>query len=253
MKTLIVAVSLLLIRNTLIAQKNFEGKIVYRLTSASDNSKSIEQVLYLKEDKIFIDFGNKAEAPNSLYDFTRGIEYKFVDDSTVVTNKLTLNILPYSSKAETGADSVIEIQNYICHKKVSVIMAPMNQYFKSIENWFPENITFKTNLKANFVTPPVVYFNGQTISLKTKIRFTGDDIDTDIEAVDIKQIDIPDSVFTLPVTRKIMSITQYSSMLLEKFKSIDKSLGKDIELTQKKTTQDTPTPSTKSPAIKPKQ
>ncbi|MES2849230.1 MAG: hypothetical protein V4685_09245 [Bacteroidota bacterium] len=238
------------------AQKNFEGKITFRLISMKDNSRSKEQIVYLKGDKVFIDFGNKTESPNALYDFAKGIEYKFMDDSIAVTTKLSFNLFPYSSTAETGTDSVIEIQKNTCHKKSSVIMPPMNQYFKSVENWFPVNIVFKTNAKSNFVTPPLIYFNEQTISLKTRIRFTEkaeEQIDLDIEATEIKEMPLSDSIFTIPAAFKTMSLTEYSSMIIEKFKSIDNSLDSNSNPEQKKPPQNTHNQPTKSSATKPKE
>ncbi len=229
MNTLFATVILSLISQLTVAQKNFEGRIVFKISSPNDTSKMKYHVAYFKEGMVFIDFEVQNKTQNTLYDFVKGNEYKLVGDSIAVSTKLIANIFPYSVDS-VKTDTLINIDKYTCHRKPSIVLPPMNQYFKSIENWFPEGLVFETNPKANFVTPPLLYFNGKTVALKTKIRFSEKvegNIDIDIEAIAVEQIIVPDAKFEIPSHMKIMSAAAYSSMLMERFKEIDSSLDKN--------------------------
>lgn len=188
----------------------------------------------------------KDKEPKNLYDFTKGMEYKFVEDSIIITTRLLSNIFPYATNMPVTEDSVLNIQGYSCKKKFSVIMPPMNQYFKKIENWFPENLTFTTNPKANFVMLPTIFFDNQTISLKTKITFSENEQDEEtmyVEAVEINAAPLPDTIFAVPLYMKSMSALGYANMQMEKLKKSDLILDPAGSTGKSKNTHNQPTKS----------
>ena len=226
---ILILVAYLLCCSKIFAQKNFEGRIIYNMYPAEDSLNKKKMIVYLKENKIFIEYPVKDfSKPNSLYDFNEGRAYMFVGDSIVTYLKLARNIFPFAGSERNSTNMFLKIAGRPCYKRSSIINAPMNNYFDKIENWFTNEIFFKVNDSFNFIVPPVLFFSGVSISLKTNIILNRNNAprsnDIIVEAVEIVEENIPASKFEIGKYKRIISLEAYSKELLEKFKAIDGEL-----------------------------
>lgn len=105
----------------------------------------------------------------------------------------------------------------------------MNTSFTMVQNWFTDKIFFKVIDSANFATPPLFFFNENSISLRTKIilnkQMMPEHNEIIVEAIKISEENIDDSRFKIPDYKRVLTVEAYSKEILEKLKAVNSELN----------------------------
>jgi hypothetical protein len=235
---------LLILLNSMIihAQKNFEGKIVYRSDAAGAGKKDATVEVFLKGHKMLlntVDKEDKTGTLSCLYDFEKGTCYTFLsEDSTVLTNSFGQDFTFMQKMNENDTtDNLFNISGYQAKKVAYQQGHPTMISFKKIEAWFCDELIFKVPDSIQSIAPPIVVFNGNTISLKMMLSMEGipdssslGPITVLIYASEITKMSLADSFFEIPPYFKIMDRNEHMNQLMRKFNEINSELPKTVPL-----------------------
>jgi hypothetical protein len=215
---------------SLIAQNNFEGRIIYRMQTGPDTLKDNLVEVFLKGKLMLLKSNDKSKPMHSLFDFNTGIFYNFLlEDSLALTNPLPGS--PFLKK-EINEKQNINILNYETERTVYYAGVSFNNPFKSIEAWYSKKILFKIPDSIRSIQPPFIFFKDGSISLRVKInlnnQFLNDQLPDSliVTASAIMEETLSDALFTIPEYFKIIPLNDHLNGLLEKFKTIDAGLIK---------------------------
>jgi hypothetical protein len=290
MKTLIITVTLLLIGNTLIAQKNFEGKIVYELSESSGRENGTIEAFF-RNQKVkahIIDKSKSQPQDDIIIDLTNGKIYyldllnKEYSVDSVLSDKVQAfpqiekdisknkYILGYSCKGYSG------VHNY----------NPKPEDQKTFTTWLADSLFFIFDKKYSTNDMIPLFGNGENIAMGFDMEMN---MDSKIFLFTAKPISVEekllhDSLFLIPLNYQLknseanadgvkmieeipvsedsaaIAVRMAVEQAVKTIDSLAKAAEKDKNNTKsqkkqpkKSPTQDTHNPSTKSPAIKPKQ
>lgn len=207
MKALIVAVSLLLIDNNLIAQKNFEGKIIYDCSVPGVYKASTE--IYFGNQKIKIiettDSEFKPSVESRMIDFKRGVIY-WISDTSKTYYEVLLIKRPFDSITELKPfpEKNKRIMGYNCtafmlgdslEATPEMRLPSMHIYMR-----YADSLFYQVDEKFKNATGIEKATNGTNVGMGMEINIGSDSFMQSIIATPVSIVPgpIPDSVFLVP-------------------------------------------------------
>ncbi len=243
MRKSILAVLMIMFCGSILAQKNFEGEIIYKNVSKFNSSKNGSLKVFLKGNKMLVsnEFKENEEPIYTLYDFEKGKSFVTIpSDSVVITAALMES--PFKEMIDSSKRNEV-ILGYNCLSTSYKAYAPMSNYISSIDAFFSDKLLFTAPVNMKFITPPFIFFNDSSISIGVKMRaakMPGTDLnnpDLEYRAIQILRKELDDILFEIPKYLKEKSAVEYSKGLMERFNKVTEDLGstnKEIKASMKK-------------------
>lgn len=234
MKTLIAFFIFLLTNQHASAQKNFEGKIVYEFSN--DISVKANTEIYFGQQKIKIIetsmFGSQIISATRMIDLKNGIEYHYDDTNRIYCKSPLLPKKNNNSRVyKPFPQKNKRVLGYTCTAYQIPVVAKeilnKNKYMPPLQvcKWYADSLLYRVDRRYWKAEALEKVTNGTNVAMGFQVLNGNESrVEMTVQPVLISPGQIPDSLFLIPVTYKLLPEKKFSQTVVEKF--ISKSIGK---------------------------
>ncbi|MBL0359382.1 MAG: hypothetical protein IPP72_22090 [Chitinophagaceae bacterium] len=235
MRTLI-TLFIILIGNSISAQKNFEGKINYKMNSNSqDTSTSI--TAYFGKQKIKAVFKQRDSIKNKkddlLIDFENGVvNYINAEKNTYRTIKLQDMEMDRMPALKPFPEKNKQLLGYNCTAYITTDTSK-NEYisFTPFYFWYADSLFFKVKNEYSNIDMVPIFTNGNTVGMGMQMNLGNGrgEVYIELTPVSILKETIPDSVFSLARLQFERKYIESSSTLADSTQILVDSISRLIQ------------------------
>ncbi|MBS1511816.1 MAG: hypothetical protein JST86_13295 [Bacteroidetes bacterium] len=212
MKRVLLTASLLFCLFSVHSQSNFEGIITYNYGVKELNNATLSASrVYFKGHKILIKVSNGETGSNdsteTLLDFDSGFIYHIDHDQKEITIDSLKKTSTENPIFKTNNGNTDFLLGYSCYKYSCEKIMFDNDSISAVHLWFADSLYFELPKKYEPFLNTMYYTNGKNICLSgefTTVIYRFAETVVNIKAVMVSQYSLPDSIFFLPKSYKII-------------------------------------------------
>ncbi len=204
MKTLWINTILLLIVNSIFAQKNFEGKIIYKINSGSPGESAVITA-YFGNQKIKADYKNLDSARDGkesvLLDFEKGIVYYInARAKTYRANNILDKNMDRMPAIKPLPEKNKQLLGYSCAAYITTDTS-RNEYmaFNPFYFWYADSLFFKVKNEYSNIDMVPFFTNGTRVGMGVQMNLGHGwgELNVELSPIAVKEQPVTDTVFAL--------------------------------------------------------